>query len=69
MHKEEEIAKGSDDEKRVGDPGSVPIQAKSIKYCIEQTSYAKEREMLFHSFGIYSVLFLCRVDPCLCGIR
>ena len=52
MYREEEIAKGSCDEKRVGDPGCIPVQAEGVEECIEQTSDAEEREMFFHRLRV-----------------
>ena len=52
MHREEEIAKGSGDEKRVGDAGCIPVQAEGVEECVKQTSNAEEREMFFQFFRI-----------------
>ena len=69
MHREEEIVKGSCDEKRVSNSGSIFIQAESIKNCIEEAPDAEKGKMFLHTFGINSILFFCfcRVMD-LCGI-
>ncbi|MBO5166613.1 MAG: hypothetical protein J6K48_05495 [Lachnospiraceae bacterium] len=46
MYREEEIAKGSDDEKRVSNAGTITVQAESIENRIEQTADTEEGKML-----------------------
>ena len=48
MYREEEIAKGSDDEKRVSNTGGVLIKAEGIEHSIKETAHSEERKMLFH---------------------